>query len=66
MRSLKDKPVFITGANRGIGKAIALWPRTVIDTAALALLKGRVRAGNRRTAQIAAEQGWQTKWKGSG
>ena len=33
----------------------ALWPRTVIDTAALSMLKGRVKAENCRTARIVAD-----------
>jgi citronellol/citronellal dehydrogenase len=40
--------------NRGVA-VNALWPRTVIDTAALAMLEGRVKAENCRSPQIMAD-----------
>ncbi|MEN8128639.1 MAG: NAD(P)-dependent oxidoreductase [Pseudomonadota bacterium] len=40
--------------NRGIA-VNALWPRTVIDTAALAMLEGKVKAENCRSPQIVAD-----------
>lgn len=39
--------------------ANALWPKTVIATAALAMLGGTVHAGNCRTADIVADAAWQ-------
>ena len=40
--------------NRGVA-VNALWPRTVIDTAALTMLEGRVKAENCRSPQIMAD-----------
>lgn len=38
--------------------ANALWPRTVIATAALAMLGGRIKAGNCRAPDIVADAAW--------
>lgn len=45
------------GRAHGIA-ANALWPRTVIDTAALSMLGGRIQPGNCRSPAIVAEAAW--------
>ena len=63
MRSLKGKTLFITGASRGIGKAIALraaadGANIVTATAALAMLGDTVKTEFCRRPEIVAEAAW--------
>jgi citronellol/citronellal dehydrogenase len=48
----------VAGEYRGRVGVNALWPRTAIDTAAMAMLKSHVPVGALRSARIMADAAW--------